>query len=100
MNDEILDLYAQIGALTYGCNQALALLKNGDAKPDDANRVTKLIKTIFKGTTKMIEPNTELFALRYACYRALDLLLDADAEPADADAVIKLIENALNWKPL
>ena len=48
MNDEILDLYVQIGALTYGCNQALELLENPNADEFDANKVIALLNIVLK----------------------------------------------------
>jgi len=41
--DNELFLAAQIGALRYGCEQALALLQNGDATDTDALRVELLL---------------------------------------------------------
>jgi hypothetical protein len=42
-------LASQIGALRYGCEQALALLRDGDAEAKDADRVEKLLETVLRG---------------------------------------------------
>jgi hypothetical protein len=47
MNDEILDLYAQIGALTYACSKALKLLIDVDLDSHEANQVIDLLEIIF-----------------------------------------------------
>jgi len=44
--DNELFLAAQIGALRYGCEQALALLQNGAATETDALRVELLLSVI------------------------------------------------------
>ena len=36
----------ELEALRYACTQALDLLKDGDAEPQDADRVTALLETI------------------------------------------------------
>lgn len=43
-----LDLAAQIGALRYACFQCLALLLNGDAEAQDAERIISLLETILE----------------------------------------------------
>jgi hypothetical protein len=48
MNDEILDLYAQIGALTYGCMKALELLENPNGDEFQANKVIELLKIVLQ----------------------------------------------------
>jgi len=44
--DTELFLAAQIGALRYGCEQALSLLQNGDTTDTDALRVELLLGVI------------------------------------------------------
>lgn len=39
----------ELEALRYACIKALELLKDGDAEPQDADRVTALLEAVLKG---------------------------------------------------
>jgi hypothetical protein len=52
MNDEILDLYAQIGALTYACDKALTLLIASRIDAHETDKVIDLLEIILKGQQK------------------------------------------------
>lgn len=48
MNNHMLELLAQYAALRLGCERALELLENPDASAFDADKVTKLLKTVLE----------------------------------------------------
>ena len=48
MSDELLEIFADYGALRLGCERALELLENPDASNFDADKVIELLRIVLK----------------------------------------------------